>query len=82
MGLFRSQLGTQIIFVLGVINFLMALVLVVTCRCIPGNKILRRFTKNKPYQYINKTHCYLWWIFWPSVITHVVFTLARIGIPF
>jgi len=82
MNIFRSLLGGQIIFVLGVVNFLMALAILTTCRCIPGSSIFKKFTRNRVYQKFFKVHCYLWWIFWPSVIAHVIFTIMRVGVPF
>lgn len=82
MDLFFSQTGAQIIFILGVINLIMAILIIFTCRCIPMWKLTKSIVKFKSYQVLIKYHCYFWYIFWPSVVLHIIFTLSRLGIPF
>jgi hypothetical protein len=52
-----------------------------SCRCIPGMGFGRRLMKYPAYQKFFKFHCYLWWIFWPSVIVHAIFAIGLFGIP-
>jgi hypothetical protein len=34
------------------------------------------------YKYFFKLHCYLWWIFWPSVLVHAGVAIVFFGVPF
>jgi hypothetical protein len=34
------------------------------------------------YQNVFKYHCYVWWIFWASVIVHAILAMRYIGWPF
>lgn len=82
MSIFYSPLAAQIIFILGIINFIVAMLLLSTCRCIPMLKPFKGLMKNKTFQRYYKWHCYLWWVFFPSVIVHVIFAVGRLGMPF
>ncbi|MBI2869041.1 MAG: hypothetical protein HYX96_04360 [Chloroflexi bacterium] len=82
--MFQTPLAAQVIFVLGILNLALALLIVVSCRCIPVWRLTRRLNlMNKPsYKSFYKYHCYLWWVFWPSVTVHVIFAVGRLGFPF
>jgi len=80
MEFFYSALAAQIIFILGIINLLSGIVLLLTCRCIP--QIWRGVMQNSFFKSFYKIHCWVWWVFWISVVTHIVFSLGRTGIPF
>ena len=82
MSIFRSVLGSQIIFVFGIINLVTGLTLVFSCRWFPLSKITAKIAKNKTYKSFFKYHNYIWWIFWFSVIIHVIFAIGQLGIPF
>ncbi len=34
------------------------------------------------YRRIYGFHCYIWWVFWGSVMVHAVFAIGSIGFPF
>jgi hypothetical protein len=72
----------RILFILGIVNLVTGLAIFFTCRCLPGSKIGRGLMKRRWYQGFFKFHCYIWWIFWASVIVHAVFTIKYIGWPF
>lgn len=82
MDFFQSIWAVRLIFILGIINLLSGALILLSCRCIPGLKISGNLMKNAVYQKFFRYHCYIWWVFWPSVLIHVVLALALIGIPF
>jgi hypothetical protein len=73
--------ATRILFVLGIVNVVTGLWIFFTCRCLPGSKIGKRFMQYRWYQRFFKTHCYVWWVFWISVMVHAVLALIYIGAP-
>ena len=75
-------IGARVLFTLGILNLVMALLILFTCRCIPTSKALEGLMKNPAYKRFYKYHCYLWWIFWPSVVVHAVLAIAILGVPF
>jgi hypothetical protein len=81
MGIFHSVIVARLIFVLGIVNVLAAMLIFFSCRCIPGSRLLSKLTKHAAYNRFFKYHCYIWWIFWPSVIVHAVLAFAFFGIP-
>jgi hypothetical protein len=72
----------RVLFVLGVVNAATGLALFLTCRCLPTSKIGRGLMARRWFVRIYKYHCYLWWIFWASVIIHAVLALKYLGWPF
>jgi hypothetical protein len=82
MSIFRTVIASQIIFTLGIVNLVSILAILFSCRVFPTSKILKPLTLNKPFQKFYKYHGYIWWIFWTSVIIHVIFAIGQLGIPF
>ena len=82
MSIFTSLLGIRIVFILGILNLLMFIAILLTCRCLPTSRIGKNWMQNATYKRIYKYHCYLWWVFGASVITHVIFAIGAFGIPF
>ncbi len=76
------MLQLQIVFSLGILNAILGLALIFTCRCIPGMKVGAGLLKKEWFKRIYKYHCYLWWIFWPSVLIHATLAINLVGIPF
>ncbi len=74
MSFFLTVYASGIIMTLGVINFITAALILASCRAVPG---LARLLKNERYKRFYKIHGYLWWIFWPSVIIHVIMAVLR-----
>ena len=82
MDIFQSIISARLIFILGIINLVSILLILSTCRCIPGLKIAGKLMQYPAYKRFFKYHCYIWWVFWPSVIVHAIFAIAFLGIPF
>ena len=82
MDIFQSIVAAQVIFVFGLINLVSGVLVLLTCRCIPGAKITGGLMRYSIYKSFFRYHCYIWWIFWVSVIVHAVFALALLGVPF
>jgi hypothetical protein len=74
--------ATRILFVLGIINLVTGLLIFFSCRCLPGSKIGKGLMKHPWYQKFFKLHCYIWWIFWASVVIHAILAMIYIGWPF
>ena len=53
------------LFILGLINAATALLLFLTCRCLPTSRIGKKgLMAHRWFVRVYKYHCYLWWIFW------------------
>ncbi len=76
------MVAQRIIFSLGLVNAVTASLLLFTCRCVPGLKLGGRLMKYQWFKRFYKYHCYLWWVFWPSVIVHAILAISFLGIPF
>jgi hypothetical protein len=81
MDIFQSIVATWLIFILGIINLLSGTLILLTCRCIPGLKIAGNPMKYATYRSLYKYHCYIWLVFWVSVMVHAVFAIGFLGIP-
>ena len=81
MDIFQSIIVARLILILGIINLVSGLLVLFSCRCIPGLKITGNPMQHKGYQRFYKYHCYYWWIFWISVMIHAALALAYYGIP-
>jgi hypothetical protein len=82
MDFFNSEIAPKLTFVLGIINLISGLLVLFTCRCIPGLRISGNLMQNKFYKQLYKYHCYIWWVFWISVVVHAVLAIGFFGWPF
>lgn len=82
MGIFEWAYSSHLIFALGIVNLVSGVLVLFTCRCIPAMKITGKLMQHKFYSRIYKYHCWIWWIFWVSVIIHAVFAVGLYGSPF
>jgi hypothetical protein len=83
MGILQSILALKIIFISAIVNFILLLLLSLSCRCVPmishlGSKLM----SYRHFQNFYKLHCYLWAVLWISVIVHMIFAITLIGFPF
>ncbi len=69
------------IFILGIINLITALLIFSSCRCIPGSRIGSKLMQHRPFKGFYKYHCYIWRVFWPSVIVHAFLAITYFGWP-
>ncbi len=81
MDIFQSLIVARLIVILGITNLVSGLLVLFSCRCIPGLKITGKLMQHKGYQRFYKYHCYYWWIFWTSVMIHAALAIAYYGIP-
>ena len=81
MDILQSIITARVIFILGIVNIVLSLMIVGSCRCIPGSKLAGRLMNLPAYKNFFKYHCYLWWLFWPSVIVHAGLALVFFGWP-
>jgi hypothetical protein len=72
----------RIVFVTALINILAILMVLFSCRCMNTWKITGGLNKLAWFKHFFRWHCYLWYVFLPSVIVHAVFALKLLGIPF
>jgi len=75
-------IGVRILFVLGIVNLVTGLLIFFSCRCIPGARIMGKLMKYSAYRRYFRYHCYIWRVFWPSVIVHAIIAIVYVGIPF
>jgi hypothetical protein len=75
-------IAMRILFILGIVNLVAGLLIFFSCRCLPGSRIGKGLMKHPWYQKFFKLHCYIWWIFWVSVVAHAVLAMIYIGWPF
>lgn len=82
MDIFQSIIAARLVFIFGIVNLVTAVLVLLSCRCIPTSRVTRSLMKYKAYQRFYKYHCYIWWVFWVSVVVHAVFATAFFGSPF
>jgi hypothetical protein len=76
-----ALIAVRILFILGIINLVTGLLIFFSCRCLPGSKIGKGLMQRAWYQKFFKLHCFIWWIFWVSVIAHAILALIYFGWP-
>ena len=77
MNIFDSLWGVRLIFILGIINITTGLLVLLSCRCIP--RISGRLMQYAAYRRFFQYHCYIWWVFWTSVIVHASLAIGITG---
>ena len=81
MNIFDPLLVTKLMVVLGIINLVTGLLIFFSCRCLPGSRLGARLMKYQKYQRFYRYHCYVWRVFWPSVMIHAVVGVIFFGWP-
>ena len=79
MALIEPLLGARLVFVLGITNIILLLLVFFSCRCV-GGRFLR--PGGKWYASFYKAHCVYWVLFFASVILHAVLAVLVFGNPF
>ena len=72
----------QITFLLGWVNIIGIVLVFFSCRCLMGPKIFSWLQRIPGYLAFYKTHCYWWWLFFASVLGHVILAFMAFGNPF
>ena len=82
MDFLQSIVTAKILFILGIINLLTGALVTLSCRCIPTRRITGKLMQYKAYSRFYKYHCYIWPIFWVSVVVHAILAIGYFGMPF
>lgn len=82
MPFFSGIIYARVIFITAMINLITLALILLSCRCINMWKLTSVLTKSPWYKRFFRWHCYVWYIFLPSVVIHAVFALTLMGIPF
>ncbi|MBN2517386.1 MAG: hypothetical protein JXB14_00920 [Candidatus Altiarchaeota archaeon] len=73
----------QIIYITGIANVVLFLLIVFSCRCMGINKgLFDRLIRYKWYQKFYSKHCYYWWAFLVSIVIHAIAAFQVFGFPF
>ncbi|MBT4936146.1 hypothetical protein HOL21_00715 [Candidatus Woesearchaeota archaeon] len=75
-------LGFTILFIAGITNILFLLLVFFSCRCMGGSKITQRLFSKEWYTRFYAKHCYFWYGFFISVLTHTILAFYLFGWPF
>lgn len=82
MPFFPAIVYARVVFITAIINLVALALILLSCRCINTWKLTSFLTKYSWYKRFFKWHCYVWYVFLPSVIIHAIFALTLMGIPF
>lgn len=77
-----AALGIKLVYVLGITNLMFILLVLFTCRCLLGKKIVGRLWNYAWYKKLYARHCIFWWFFIASVILHTILAFIIFGNPF
>ena len=81
MEIFQSIIVGRLIFILGVVNIVAAILIFGSCRCLPGSRLMGKLMNYAKYKRFFGYHCYIWRVFWPSVVVHAFLALMLFGWP-
>jgi len=82
MGFFTTIAAVRILFCAGLALLVTAILLMLSCRCVPARGLAGRIRKASWFQGLFKRHCILWTVFVIALAVHLVFVLGFLGIPF
>ena len=83
MAIFQSEFAVQLVFIMGILNLIIGLLLLFSCRCIPIlTRLGKKWMDSPLYQKFYRFHCYLWGILCLSVLVHIIFAIGVFGFPF
>jgi hypothetical protein len=75
------SLGVKLVYVLGITNIIGLLLILLSCRCTAGRRIVGRLWRYGWYKKFYNKHCYYWWFFIASVLLHTATALLVFGSP-
>jgi len=81
MDVFQSVTAARLVLILGILNLVLIILIYFSCRCLPGSRIGGKLKKYPLYQRFFGKHCYLWALFWPSVVIHAFFAIMLLRWP-
>jgi hypothetical protein len=74
---FASPAIDNVIFTTSIINVVGFLLLLFTCRFVPGSKLTRPLMRSEWFKRLYRYHSYIWWVFVPSVTVHAIFGILH-----
>ncbi|MAH39428.1 MAG: hypothetical protein CL873_02700 [Dehalococcoidales bacterium] len=74
-------LASRLIVILGIVNLVGGVLIFFSCRCLGGSKLGVKLMKYRSYQRFYQYHCYIWRVFWASVIIHASLAIIFFGWP-
>jgi len=81
MDIIHSIAVARTIFILAIVNLATGAAIFFSCRCISGIAWGPRLMQVGWFRRFYRFHCYIWWVFWVSVIVHAVLGLLFFGWP-
>jgi hypothetical protein len=80
--MFSVIVEARIVFVTAIINLAFIALILLSCRCMNMWKLTAGLNKQPWYKKVFRWHCYLWYVFLPSLIIHAIFAIRLLGVPF
>jgi hypothetical protein len=80
--MFSVIVEARIVFVTALINLVFIALILLSCRCMGMWKLNTGLNKQGWYKKLFKWHCYLWFVFLPSLIIHAILAIRLLGVPF
>ncbi|MEM3030670.1 MAG: hypothetical protein QXH27_02940 [Candidatus Micrarchaeia archaeon] len=81
MPVIDTVLGIRLVWLLGITNIITLLLVLLSCRCLGGAKVVERLWRHSWYQRFYRLHCYWWWLFLLSVLLHTTLAFLVFGLP-
>ena len=81
MDFFQSLTAARMIFFLGILNAILIILVLLSCRCVSGSRIGSVLTNRRLYKRFFSKHCYLWYLLCPSVVVHAFLAVMFMGWP-
>jgi hypothetical protein len=78
---FQSVAAARVIFFLGILNFVLVLLIFLSCRCVAGSKIGSRLMTHRFFKRFFAKHCYLWVAFGLSMVVHAFLAIMYLRWP-
>jgi hypothetical protein len=72
----------KIVFITAIINLVCVLLVLTSCRCMNMWKITSGLNKHSWFKRYFRWHCYVWYIFIPSLLIHAIMAVWLVGFPF
>lgn len=82
MDVIQSIAIARTIFILAIINLVTGALISLSCRCVPGMAWGALLMQTDWFRQYYRFHCYIWWVFWLSVLVHAVLAILFMGLPF
>jgi hypothetical protein len=80
--MFQVIIVGKIIFILGIVNIILVLMLFFSCRYIHQLPFGPALMKKPAFQKFFNIHHYIWWVFLVAVIAHGILAIGYFGVPF